>query len=606
MNGNVGIGTWVPLAMFQVGNGYDPFAVDYNGNVGIGTSITSMAALNVMGGNVGIGTWVPAGLFQINNPAASPFVVTTAGNVGIGTTTPQTGLAITNGNVGIGTWTAGGGSLIVATGNVGIGSLTPGVKLDVFGTVRMTGLTMSGQTPSSGYVLTASDSGGDATWSSAGSVSGWTIAGNNIYNTNSGNVGINTLNGANVGIGTSTPQGALVVTNGNVGIGTWVPAKPFSVTGDTYHNGNVGIGTTFTITSALSVMGGNVGIGTWVPVQTLEVNGTIQADTQYNYPAGYGELADSSGDVHVPQTLVDSAGSYGASSQCFIISSVTGLAVWGSCTGTGSGSATPPANPLTSVQFNNSGAFGGSAKFVFNGTNVGIGTALSKNTLDVSSNAAIGATYAGYTAAPANGLLVQGNVGIGTLVTLGALQVGAFSSSTSGFVVGSTGNVGIGTTLTTKASLSVMNGNVGIGTWLPGAALIVMGGNIGIGTTISAYNLDIVNGTARERVVRRVITTPGSSSPITINSDIADLFTITAMAQASTINITAGTPNNGDLLEIRILDNGTARALTWGAAGATIASTSTTLPLTTVVSTTLRVLLEYNTASTRWECIGVT
>ena len=155
---------------------------------------------------------MPAGLFQINNPATSPFIVTSAGNVGIGTITPQTGLAITNGNVGIGTWTAGGGSLIVATGNVGIGTLTPGTKLDVFGTVRMTGLTMSGQTPSSGYVLTASDSGGDATWSSAGSVSGWTIAGNNIYNTNSGNVGINTLNGSNVGIGTSTPQGAFVVT----------------------------------------------------------------------------------------------------------------------------------------------------------------------------------------------------------------------------------------------------------------------------------------------------------------------------------------------------------------------------------------------------------
>ena len=144
----------------------------------------------VTNGNVGIGTWAPTSLLQINNLTNSPFAVITAGNVGIGTTTPQTGLAITNGNVGIGTWTAWGGSLIVATGNVGIGSLTPGTKLDVFGTVRMTGLTMSGQTPSSGYVLTASDSSGDATWSSPGSVGGWTIVGNNIYNINTGNVGI--------------------------------------------------------------------------------------------------------------------------------------------------------------------------------------------------------------------------------------------------------------------------------------------------------------------------------------------------------------------------------------------------------------------------------
>ena len=196
----------------------------------------------------------------------------------------------------------------------------------------MTGLTMSGQTPSSGQVLTASDSSGDATWSSAGSVAGWTISGNNIYNTNRGNVGINTLNGANVGIGTSTPQGGFVVTNGNVGIGTWAPANlldvkgPINITNITNagfetiyfnsamvgdnsglsiiagsnltnagfnivtrnaggnqvsafginHDGNVGIGT-ITPIGGLSVMSGNVGIGTWVPSQALSVYGNITA-----------------------------------------------------------------------------------------------------------------------------------------------------------------------------------------------------------------------------------------------------------------------------------------------------------------------------------------
>ncbi len=178
-----------------------------------------------------------------------------------------------NGNVGIGTWTAAGGNLIVnGGGNVGIGSAWPGQRVDVNGTVRMTGMTMSGSSPISGYVLTASDSAGDTTWSSPGSVSGWVFVGNNLYNTNSGNVGINTVNGANVGIGTSTPQGGFVVTNGNVGIGTWSPVKPFTVIGDTYHNGNIGVGTTLTTTSALAVMNGNVGVGTWVPAGLLQVN----------------------------------------------------------------------------------------------------------------------------------------------------------------------------------------------------------------------------------------------------------------------------------------------------------------------------------------------
>ena len=134
------------------------------------------------------------------------------GNIGIGTFTGQSSIAVV-GNIGIGTVRNGdsfitnsapNGGMIVE-GNVGIGTLAPGTKLDVFGTVRMTGLTMSGQTPSSGQVLMATDSGGDATWSSPGSVAGWTISGTNIYNTNSGNVGINTINGSNVGIGTFIP-----------------------------------------------------------------------------------------------------------------------------------------------------------------------------------------------------------------------------------------------------------------------------------------------------------------------------------------------------------------------------------------------------------------
>src|SRR5438132_150376 len=45
----------------------------------------------------------------------------------------------------------------------------------------------------------------------------------------------------NVGIGTTTPQGSLVVTNGNVGIGTWVPKAALIV-----QKGNVGIGDTTT------------------------------------------------------------------------------------------------------------------------------------------------------------------------------------------------------------------------------------------------------------------------------------------------------------------------------------------------------------------------
>ena len=71
-----------------------------------------------------------------------------------------------------------------------------------------------------GYVLTSSDSSGDTTWSSPGGVSGWTISGNNVYQTFGGNVGIGT---------TLLTTSALTVMNGNVGIGTWIPSSPLAV-----------------------------------------------------------------------------------------------------------------------------------------------------------------------------------------------------------------------------------------------------------------------------------------------------------------------------------------------------------------------------------------
>jgi hypothetical protein len=52
----------------------------------------------------------------------------------------------------------------------------------------------------------------------------------------------------NVGIGTVTPTGGLVVMNGNVGIGTWVPNSPLTVVGPMSLNPTVTeAGTTYTM-----------------------------------------------------------------------------------------------------------------------------------------------------------------------------------------------------------------------------------------------------------------------------------------------------------------------------------------------------------------------
>jgi hypothetical protein len=88
-----------------------------------------------------------------------------------------------------------------------------------------------------------------------------------------------------------------------------------------------------------------------------------------------------------------------------------------------------------------------------------------------------------------------------------------------------------------------------------------------------------------------------------INVDEADQFNITALATAIesfTTNL-KGTPHAGQKLIIRILDNGTARAITWGAS---FASRGATLPTTTVLGKYLYVGLIQNAKTSTWDCVA--
>ncbi len=521
-------------------------------------------------GNVGIGTWVPAG-----------------GSYGL----------VVKGNVGIGTnfvGATGEAALAVMNGNVGIGSVAPAGSLDV----SPTGTICFGSSCKTSWV------GANNYWSLAGGT---------------GNVGISTTN--TVGIGTTSGVGAgLVVMNGNVGIGTWAPAKPFSVTGDAYHNGNIGIGTTFVgggggegaltvmngnvgigtwvTNGALDIMNGNVGIGTWVSLTTtLAVNGSIGAtgnilenaagsstaaprtfgfapafangqaaqlqfgDNNNVIQNGYGERMQLSAywgiEIHgayagvtggfIAGTATDPAltvfGSNTATSDILDLDNKAGTVVYDVVTGAGNvgiGTATPVGGLVVTngnVGIGTWTTSGGS--LIVRVGNVGIGSVAPAGSLDVSptgticfgsscktswasannywslaggtGNVGISTTNTvgiGTTSGVGAGLVVMnGNVGIGTWVPAVMFQV---SNGFDPFAVDSNGNVGIGTIKTSTAALSVMNGNVGIGTWVPlvpleivgvgtttanGGGLIITNGNVGIGVTSPAQNLDIRTGT---------------------------------------------------------------------------------------------------------------
>ncbi len=92
------------------------------------------------------------------------------------------------------------------------------------------------------------------------------------------------------------------------------------------------------------------------------------------------------------------------------------------------------------------------------------------------------------------------------------------------------------------------------------------------------------------------------AATITPNADTDDMVRITAIAQAFTIaNPTPITTRyEGQRLLIRIKDNGTGRAITWGSEYRAL---GTALPATTVATKTLLLTFQFNSTDTKWDLI---
>lgn len=106
------------------------------------------------------------------------------------------------------------------------------------------------------------------------------------------------------------------------------------------------------------------------------------------------------------------------------------------------------------------------------------------------------------------------------------------------------------------------------------------------------------------RITKRIGSTTSSGTP-TINTDNVDQYNLTAQAAAITSFTTnlSGTPTDGQPLMIQIKDNGTARAITWGASF--IASGVAALLTTTVISKTHRSFFVYDATAAKWVCMAV-
>ena len=166
-----------------------------------------------------------------------------------------------------------------------------------------------------------------------------------------------------------------------------------------------------------------------------------------------------------------------------------------------------------------------------------------------------------------------------------------------------TGNVVMSTspTLVTPVLGTPASGTV---TNLTGTASININGTVGA-TTANTGAFTTLTASTNINSTRINPRTSTVADTATLTPDISthDQFNLTAQAQALTVAAPTGTPVDGNKLILRILDNGTARAITWNATYTVI---GTTLPTTTTINKMIYVGCIYNSTNTRWDVVAVT
>lgn len=159
------------------------------------------------------------------------------------------------------------------------------------------------------------------------------------------------------------------------------------------------------------------------------------------------------------------------------------------------------------------------------------------------------------------------------------------------------------------SSNNASNNNItvdGNGNNINGQATFLIDVNGGAAAFIYNGTQWILNTGSQGPALPRVSSTTSISSPLTPNSNNYDIYCATAQAEDLTINADAGSPQNGQKLTFRFLDDGTARALTWTTGTSqSYRAIGVTLPTTTVMNKTVYVGCLFNEDADRWDAVAV-